>query len=430
MNTIYIGTRNLKQVIDEKKPISLVLLNSEQQADISKKDRENVKRMVSGALRHFYLLRFQAEQGFKRFKEDDDEIYLLVLALYQLRYAYKTTARFITVNQAVEAADELHLRFKDGEVRDYLQKIGSVPYQFPKEILSDPYKYNALFFSVPLWIVRMWAKEYGDEATMAILRSIGQKKCVYVRRNPFKISQEDLLYEGLYENTSFAKEAYIYHGLIPFGKQEDEKQGKAFTMDLSIQMALEKLPLDKVHTAVQFFGRAGRFAAALGIEIKNHGGKVLTCFDDPMNYRKARYLFEKLGLNEVDKAYNGMKEMVADLPQGKADFVAVTPHSSKLGEINKNPALLTLIHEEDMPSIIKEEKAELEEGSRLVEEGGYLFYAVFTMNEEEGEKAVEDFLDGHKDFSLVQKKQIFPHDFSSDGLYYALVRKETNGTER
>lgn len=427
MNSLYIGTKNLKRVIDEKKPLGLVVLNTCEQINLSKTEMDNMRRTVNGALRHFSLLRFQAMQGFKEFMYDDDEIYLLILALYQLRYAYKSTAKFITIRDALQASQDMKLRLEPSRLEDFLKDAAANPFRFPKEILNDPYEYNALFFSVPSWIVRMWAKQYGDEATMNILRSLGQKKIVFVRRNALKKPLDEMIDEGIYENCSFGDDAFIYHGVMPFLKTDDSKLGKVFSMDLSTQMLAEKLPLGEVKTCYQSYGSSGRFASSLGIRIHEQGGKVSSLFKDALSYRKARYLFERLGLNETCQAYQDKERYLADAMKDKPDLVICSPDCSELGTINRNPVWLTWLQEKDMPGFIKGEKDALEKSEKLVKEGGMLLYLVRTMNLKETKEVIYDFVKKHKEYQTLSRKQIFPYDYSSDGIYYALLRKTGYG---
>ena len=74
--------------------------------------------------------------------------------------------------------------------------------------------------------------------------------------------------------------------------------------------------------------------------------------------------------------------------------------------------------------MVKREKEYLEEASKYVSSGGELVYSVQSILLDEGKRLIEDFLKKHSEYSLEKERQIYPYEFNSDGLYYAIMRKE------
>ena len=106
------------------------------------------------------------------------------------------------------------------------------------------------------------------------------------------------------------------------------------------------------------------------------------------------------------------------------DLVFVTPPSSYLGQVRRRPDILVNITESDIRAMVKREKEYLEEASKYVSSGGELVYSVQSILLDEGKRLIEDFLKKHSEYSLEKERQIYPYEFNSDGLYYAIMRKE------
>ena len=52
-----------------------------------------------------------------------------------------------------------------------------------------------------------------------------------------------------------------------------------------------------------------------------------------------------------------------------------------------------------------------------------MVYAVYTYNKKESTLIIEDFLNSHPNYSLIEEKQIFAHEVPSDGVYYAVLER-------
>jgi 16S rRNA (cytosine967-C5)-methyltransferase len=428
MNILGVGTKVLREIIDGRKPVSFALSSLEEEFNLSSEENERIKRDINGSLKHFYLLRFEAEDAFSAEKDDSQLIYLTILALYQLRYCLKSIARFKTIDEATEAKEYLGLEIDSGVFRSGLEKLSLGDYHFPAAVMRDPYKYNSLVFSIPEWIIRMWAKQYGDEQAMSLLHSSQMHKLTYVRINDLKISKEELLSEGVYEDSQFASEAYVYHSPLSFSQSRDSKEGRAFIEDLSNQIAISSLNLKEVRKAVQLNGFSGSLSSDLAMRIQPLGGTMETVYPDEVSYRKARYAYQRRGLANVSALhYSSLEEAEKVFKKGTYDLAVATPDSSCLGQISYRPSKMAILKEEEMPELIAGEKKTLEAVASLVKEGGKLLYMVWTVNLAEGEQLVRGFLKKHSDFSLQVSKQIFPYEYPSDGLYYAVMERGGHG---
>ena len=58
-----------------------------------------------------------------------------------------------------------------------------------------------------------------------------------------------------------------------------------------------------------------------------------------------------------------------------------------------------------------------------VKRGGTLLYSTCTVLREENEGVTEAFLSEDSRFSLIGQRTIRPHEFGTDGFYYAVLRR-------
>lgn len=61
--------------------------------------------------------------------------------------------------------------------------------------------------------------------------------------------------------------------------------------------------------------------------------------------------------------------------------------------------------------------------AKLLKVGGQMVYSTCTFAEEEDEKQIENFLMRHKEFALLHRNTLFPHEAAGEGHFVALLKK-------
>ena len=238
-----------------------------------------------------------------------------------------------------------------------------------------------------------------------------------------KVSEDELLKENIYQKIDDVDDAYIYSSSIGFNYQNDAKLGNVFLQDLSFQMLLNKVVLSFGMKAIHLHGVTSGLSSNIAIRLKELNGSIDASFEKDVLYRKARYQYQRLGLDNV-KAYLADLDMLRTyLPYNSYDLAFVTPNSSLLGQISKRPGLLLTIKKSDINKYIENEKASLLEGHRYLKSKGVLVYMVATINLNETSKLIDEFISEHSEYRLISSKQIFPFEYNSDGIYCAILSK-------
>ena len=424
MDVFGIGLKALKQIIDKKKSFHIVLESLKNEFNLNRDERKRLTSDIIGSLKHFFLLRYEVCTSFDEFEEDDDEIYLLILALFEIRYRSKTRAKFLVIEEACRVASFMELRFNEDELKYRLQELANKSVGISKEFTNDIYKYNSLFFNIPPFLLNKLVDDYGDKETMNILMSFQKHQVNYLSLNIKKKSEEEYLNSNEFVKDDNASYAYQYISTSPFSKTKEAMLGYFFSQDLSLQMMLEDIEYFYGMKMLHVHGITASLSSALAMRTYLEDGKIETLFTSESRFRRGKYQFERLGLNNAQAYYGSLKLLKTYCEYKVYDLVFVTPPSSYLGQVRRRPDILVTIAESDIKAMVKREKEYLEEASKYVSSGGELVYSVQSILLDEGKRLIEDFLKKHSEYSLEKERQIYPYEFNSDGLYYAIMRKE------
>ena len=70
------------------------------------------------------------------------------------------------------------------------------------------------------------------------------------------------------------------------------------------------------------------------------------------------------------------------------------------------------------------QKEILDNAATMLMKGGYLVYSTCTFSKEENEDVIEDFLNRHSEFSLVEEHRFWPHRVAGEGHFAAKLKKD------
>lgn len=423
MNILSIALKGLKEIIDNKKSYHMVMLDFKNQYNFSKDDYSIFSKTIQGCMRHFFLLRYQATNLFDDFEEDDDEIYLICLAIYQLRYLKKEIASFVVINQTKQANEDYLLRLDNNQIEENLNFISKNKFNLPRNILSDVYKYDSLTFSTPLWLIRLWAEEYGDDILLNLLHTNRNKRPTYLKINSLKANKEELLNEKVYLQIDGIDDGLIYSSVDSLTLSSDYKLGKVYTLDLTDQLILEKIDFDFGDKVLHLNSLKGDLTSCIGCKLTELNGSINVSSDNELSYRQSKYLYQRLGLKKIVPYLSNIDYLRTYLSYNDYDKVFVTPNSSSLGKISRKPGLLLTLKKSDIDTYSSNQYQELVEGDKYLKNGGQLVYIVYTLTLQETSNVISKFMKEHKNYVLKEERQIFPYENNSDGGYYAILEK-------
>ena len=118
---------------------------------------------------------------------------ILRMGVYQILYMDKVPES-AACNEAVKLAEKKGFRnlkgFVNGVLRNIARNVDSI--QYPDKN-TNIVKYLSITYSMPEWIVDMWLKDFGIQATESMLNSFTRNNHTFIRCNTSKITPDELL---------------------------------------------------------------------------------------------------------------------------------------------------------------------------------------------------------------------------------------------
>jgi 16S rRNA (cytosine967-C5)-methyltransferase len=108
----------------------------------------------------------------------------------------------------------------------------------------------------------------------------------------------------------------------------------------------------------------------------------------------------------------------------KADKVLVDVPCSGLGVIRRKPEIKYKEYTDELQLLPKKQLAILSASSQYVKPGGTLVYSTCTINPEENERVVADFLKKNGRFKRVERTLLLPNVNGTDGFFICVMKRE------
>jgi len=105
------------------------------------------------------------------------------------------------------------------------------------------------------------------------------------------------------------------------------------------------------------------------------------------------------------------------------DRILIDAPCSNTGVLRRRVDLRWRIKPGEIERLREAQRALLEEAAPQLKEGGTLVYSTCSLEPEENESVVREFLDGRADFKLERQRQLLPFADGVDGAYVARMRK-------
>jgi len=290
----------------------------------------------------------------------------------------------------------------------------------PAEVLAE-------YFSHPAWLVRSWLAQFGAEATRALLEWNQRPAPVYARWRGEVVGAEGAAVPEWFKPTEWDG---FYE--IPAGRWGEVepllKSGQIYLQDPATRIAVELLAPQE--TEVVLDGCAAPGGKSLLIADTMKRGKVIA-----MDLPGARIERLAENLSRVPETV-GVALVQADLRENAAamlkehelprEFSAVLLDvpCSNTGVMRHRVDVKWRLQEGDFKKHPRQQKVLLAAAARLVRRGGRLVYSTCSIDEEENEHVVREFLaDRHGQWTLEKSVVSRPWATGHDGAGAFLLRK-------
>ena len=347
----------------------------------------------------------------------------LRIAVYQI--FFMRVPDWAVVNEAVEIEKDETLRDapkrKAPLVNAVLRNVLRQKEEFTLPLkLDDPVESAAINTSHPKWLVKRWFERFGKDEALTFAKANNEIQPFSIRANTLRISRNDL-FGKLTENgiesepTRFSpdgimlKEMHTYadlsfiHGL--FVVQDEASQ--------LITYLLDPCPGERVLDACAAPGGKTSHMA----QIMRDNGEIIAVEKDPKRIVGLKENLKMLGVGSV-KIINADINSMKEEEIGKFDKILLDAPCSSIGVIRKNPDVKYKYTAADLSRNGKKQLALLKTVSRFLAEKGRLVYSVCSIEPEEGEQVIREFLKTADDFRIIEEvKPDFLHPLMEKGLF-------------
>lgn len=414
---------------------------------LDKKERAFITRVTEGTLEHMMELDYILDQfstvKVKKMKPAIRNI--LRSAVYQLKYM-DTVPDSAVCNEAVKLTVKkgfVGLKgFVNGVLRSTAAGLGQVRY--PK----DPVERLSVRYSMPLWILELWLRNYDRETVEIMLKDFQKEKPLVIRG---RTAQEegsqgvpDLRKELEEEGVRIKQHPYLPYAYYLLGQDHLEKlksfrEGHFFVQDISSMLVCEAAAPHPGDMVIDVCAAPGGKAIHMAEMLHGTGSveaRDLTAYKVGLIQEN----IDRAGLSNIRAVQ--MDACVPDTSSiEKADIVIADLPCSGLGVLGKKTDLKYKTTEESLESLVRLQKEILSTVKAYVRPGGTLIYSTCTVNPSENIDNVHWFLEQNPEFSLkdirenlceelrkyIQEKgclQLLPGIHESDGFFLGCMKKD------
>jgi 16S rRNA (cytosine967-C5)-methyltransferase len=158
--------------------------------------------------------------------------------------------------------------------------------------------------------------------------------------------------------------------------------------------------------------------------IANVSHKIHVSSRDISEYKRDLILenVERLGVDNIDVKVSDALTF-DERSEGRYDLVLLDAPCSGLGVIRRKKDIKYNLSSDQVDELVDIQKKMLKNAAKYTRLDGYLIYSTCTINKQENEYQVEEFLDEHDEYELLYEKQLLTGIDNSDGFYVALLKR-------
>lgn len=400
-------------------------------------DRALTHQLVLGVLRWQLWLDKLIEHYSKRAVANLDLPVRLALrlGLYQLRFLTRVPAA-AAVNESVQLVRSARVSSAAAFVNAVLRRAIREA-DFDPADLSDPLERLAVQTSHPVWLVQRWTEEFGAEEAEAFVRAnnlIAPTAFRVVQGNFQGIVARLRDAGGIVDQSTVAEDAWRVSGATSLVR-ELTANGNIYLQDEASQLVAQTVDVKPGERILDLCAAPGGKTTLIAQraeqmqrveQTQRAEGRALIVASD----RSAKRLDTVL---KITASHNltSIKSLLLDAAQplpfanSAFDRILVDAPCSGTGTLRRNPEIRWRISESDIHELATQQKLFLHNAARVLKPGGQLVYSTCSVEREENEEVIDDFLRKHTEFHPISTRRLWPHHEGTDGFLIASLQLAT-----
>jgi 16S rRNA (cytosine967-C5)-methyltransferase len=397
--------------------------------DADARTRRQARELVAGVTRQRRWLDFVLGEAYHGDYDSMEHRLqeILRLGLYEL--LFQSTPTHAAVDEYVELAKKALRPGAGNLVNGVLRTIDRDREHIPTPNTGDDAEDLAVRYSHPTWMVRRWLDRYGLDDTTELLRSNNRRPMYSVRVNPL-LTDKAAVAEWLSEHDVVNVDSpYLdshlrikrLQALIEGGLLDD---GHVAVQDESAGLVVQLLDPQSGEMLIDACAAPGGKTMHAAAQMEGEG-TILAIDVQADRLGRVTDAAETHGVTDLVQTETADLREWADQPDPpQADRVLVDVPCTGLGVLAKRADLRWRRSADDLRERADMQDALLDAAARLVKPGGLLVYSTCTIEPEENEHRIDDFLARHVEFTLESAHGHVPDDVVSDAGFLTTLPHE------
>jgi 16S rRNA (cytosine967-C5)-methyltransferase len=427
--------------VEKEKAFTSILLPLYEE-ELKAEDRAFCHELVLGVIRQrTFLDRIVEHFSQKKISKLDLPVVLaLRMGLYQMRFMTRVPSH-AALNESVELVKAAKVVSAAGFVNAVLRRAQKEPDFDPSAGITDEFEGVSVRTSHPRWLLEKWAAQFGFDEAEKLARANNQIPATSFRVNRAADNSvlDELAKTGVeFSSSQLAPGCFI---ALRAGRPlyEFAEQGKIVLQDEASQVVAGLVKLEEGESFLDVCAAPGNKTTQIINEARARNvasDKVLYAAGDiyPQRLETLRRTLAKARIENVKVCeYDATESMPFETE--RFDWILLDAPCSGTGTIRHNPEIRWSIGADNFAELAAKQTRILANAAKILKTGGRLVYSTCSLEPEENEQVVEEFLRANKNFLVVKPDvaselvternfvRTFPQRDKTDGFFAAVLRK-------
>lgn len=426
-----IAVRILRKHAERAEFIENLLDEALAEARLEPVDRGLVQELTFGVVRWQATLDWLIEQKTQGRAQKGALQILLRLGLYQIFWLSRIPDH-AAVHESVEIAKKLgfgpQAGFVNAILRGYLRERAETEDKLRELKVRQP----GVGYSHPDWLCSRWQQRWGEEKFHQLLDWNNTPPPTYARVNTLRTDPEKLAAQLEKEGVHFVPRPFEWAGkdLVfelkshpPLASLPSFQQGLFYIQDPSTLLAVSSLEPRPGEAVLDLCAAPGGKATFIA-QLMNDQGLVMAQDTHVQRRELIRQNCLRLGVTCIQ--LSGPSTTLNPELTGPYDRILVDAPCSNTGVMRRRVDLRWRIRPEEIDRLRAAQLDLLRDAAAQLRIGGTLIYSTCSLEPEENEQVVRQFLAGHKEFRLETERMLLPFVDGVDGAYVARMVRGSN----
>ncbi len=428
------------QRIESENSFSAILLPHYEE-DLTRRDASLCHNLTLGVLRRkLYLDRVICEFTKKDIEKFDVEVLnALRIGLFQLIFLDKIPS-YSAINESVNLVKLAKKHSAAGLVNAVLRRAANA---VPEIEFEDDLEKLWVMSSHPKWLIERWVNQFGFEQTRSLAESnnvVSEISFRLTKRfHDSPVETQDRFFRLINDRSSDILRSGFVEGSYSIKSMTESIQalageGLIYFQDPASQMVAGSIELNGGQRFLDLCASPGGKSSLIAARTVNENTLLVSGDLYSHRIRRLKENFRVQGVNSGNIVqYNA--EFSLPFESQSFDTILVDAPCSGTGTIRHNPEIRYSLNAEDIDRLSRKQLTLLINASYLIKPGGRLVYSTCSLEEEENERVIAEFLSADESFTKVRPKvsgrystadgfcRTYPQIDHTDGFFMAVMRR-------